>query len=132
VSETIIGVRLGFFPAFKGRDSVLLHGTAHQIYSFVPRLYEFLASSLDEWPVHEQALVSRRRPVRLFASRLRMSDDTGFRWRCSPAELPAIQARFVALAMSGSGHRYFPLAASRARLIVSVGEYPETWWHKHG
>ena len=60
-----------------------------------------------------------------------MSDDTGFRWRCSPAELPAIQARLLALAMSGSGHCYFALAASRARLIVSVGEYPETWWHKH-
>jgi hypothetical protein len=128
MSDTIIGVRLGFFPAFQGADSVLLHGTAQQINSLVPRLYGFLASSLEEWPVHEQALVSRRCPARLFASRLGMSGSTGFRWRCSPADLPSIQAMLQALAVSGSGHQYFKLAGSTARLIVSADEYPESWW----
>jgi hypothetical protein len=127
----IIGLRLGYFPAFKGKASILLHGTAEQINSLVPPLYEFLAASLEEWPVHEHALVSRRFPARLFASRSGMSSGSGFRWRCSPAELPSIHAVLHSLAVSGSGHRYFKLAGSGARLIVSTGEYPETWWHSN-
>lgn len=131
MNEKIVGLRLGFFPAFEGADAVLLHGTAQAINSLVPRLYGFIASSLDEWPVHEHALVSRRRPVRLFASRMRMSDSTGFRWRVSPAELPLIQSLVHALAVSGLGHRTFGLAGSAARLVVSAGEYPETWWQQN-
>ncbi len=111
-----------------GADSVLLHGTPPEINALVPRLYEFLASPLDEWPIHEHALVSSHRPVRLFASRFGMTSRSGYRWRCSPAELPSIQAALQALAVSGSGHTYFMLAGSTARLIVSAGEYPDTWW----
>jgi hypothetical protein len=124
-----LGVRLGFFPGFEGADSVLVHGTSAQIYTLIPRLYEFLASNLTEWPIHEHAVVSRRHPARLFASRWGMSDSTGFRWRCSPAELPVIQAVLQTLAAKGFGHHFFELPGSTARLVVSVGEYPETWWH---
>lgn len=131
MSRTILGLRLGYFPAFRGAESVLLHGTAQQINSLVPRMYEFLAASLQEWPVHEHVLVSRRCSAQLFLSRLGMSGATGFRWRCSPAELPSIQARFQALAVSGSGHQSFELAGSTARLIVSAGEYSEAWWREN-
>ncbi len=127
--EAPLGVRLGFFRAFGGADSILLHGTPAQIGALVSRLYEFVASPREEWPIHDHALVSMRRPVRLFASRLGSSGRTGFRWRCSPAELPTIQARLLELVVSGKGHHDFPLAASTARLIVSTGEYTEVWWH---
>ena len=129
ISDTILGVRLGYFPRFKGADSVLLHGTSLQINALVPRLYEFLAFSRDEWAVHEHALVSRRCPTRLFASRMGMSNRTGYRWRCSPAQLPSIQSILQALSVSGSGHRRFELAGSTAQLIISAGEYPDAWWH---
>lgn len=128
ISDTNLGLRLGFFQGFQGGDSVLLHGTPLQINALVPRLYEFLASPLDEWPVHEHAIVSRRCPVRLFASRMGMSRRSGYRWRCSPAQLPSIQSMLQALAVSGSGHQRFELAGSTAQLIISAGEYPDAWW----
>ena len=128
ISGTIIGVRLGFFPEFKGADSVLLHGTSPQLLALVGRLREFVASSLEEWPIHADALVSRRFPAHLFASRSGVSSGTGFHWRCSPAELPSIQGLLHVLAASGSGHQYFDLAGTSAQLIVSAGEYPESWW----
>ena len=128
MSGTIVGVRLGFFTDFKGGDSVLLHGTSPQLSALITRLTEFVASPHEEWPVHSCALVSQRYPAQLFASRSGISSSTGFRWRCSPAELPSIQGMLGALVASGSGHQYFDLAGSPAQLIVAAGEYPDSWW----
>lgn len=123
-------MRLAFIPRFKRVDTVLLSGTPHEIGALVLPLYEFLTRSLEEWPIHEHVRVSRRYPAQLFASRSRMSDRTGFRWRCSPAELPSIQAGLQALAAS-PGHARFPLAGSPVRLVVSAGEYTEVWWQRY-
>jgi hypothetical protein len=126
-----LGIRLGYFPAFQGADSVLLHGAPHQINALVPRLYEFLASPLQEWAVHDVAVVSRRHPARLFASKLGVSGTSGFRWRCTPAEIPSIQAMLQTLAVSGSGQLDFALAGSTARLVISAGATLETWWRQN-
>jgi hypothetical protein len=125
-------IKLGFFTQFAyGDDCLLLQGTPGALHMLSDRLSEFVASSHEEWPVHDFALVPGRHPAKLFASRSGMSGSTGFRWRCSPAELPSIQAMLEALVASGSGHQYFDLAGSTAQLVVSANEYPESWWEAH-
>ena len=132
MADSHTGMRLGFFTQFAfGDDCVLLCGGPEQLRALATRLSEFVVSSLEEWAVHSHALVSPRCPAHLFASRSGFSSSTGFRWRCSPAELPSIQGMLQVLAASGSGHQYFDLAGSTAQLIVSAGEYPESWWEKN-
>ena len=128
----IMKLRLGFFPQLKGNDAVLLDGAATEIALLIVRLGEFTASAEPELPIHGFADVSPRHPVRLFASRTGRGIGAGFRWLCSAAEITAIQEKLGGLSASGCGHQYFNLMGSSAQLIVSVGEYDESWWRNHG
>jgi len=124
-------MQLGFFPDFKGRDSVLLEGTSKDVAFLSEQLGEFVSSNLSQFPVHALANVSQQHPARLFAIRSAAASAPGFCWLCPPTELSAIQGKLAALAESKVGHQYFDLAGSNAQLVVSVGEYGEVWWQAH-
>lgn len=124
-------LKLGFFAEFKFGDSVLLEGTPTDIALLARRLGEFAASSDSELPIHRLASVSARHPVQLFASHIDRGTG-GFFWLCSTAEISAIQEKLETLSSAAAGHQYFSLAGSAAHLIVSVGEYGESWWQQHG
>jgi len=124
-------MQLGFFPDFKGQDSLLLDGTSKDVAFLSAQLKEFVSSSLPRFPVHAFANVSQQHPAELFAIRSAAASAPGFCWLCSPGELPAIQSKLATLAESKAGHQYFALAGSNAQLVVSVGEYGEAWWESH-
>src|SRR5271169_5207139 len=118
-------MKLGYFTRFAhDNDVVLLQCTPDGFRTLTALLGEFVRSHHEEWPVHNFAFVSGKHQVKLFASRSDSSSSSGFRWRCSHAELPSIQGILKALGASGSGHQYFDLAGCSAELIVSAGEYP--------
>jgi hypothetical protein len=125
-----VNLNLGFFPEFKGADSVLLAGDPSAIAELSNLLGSFVASSQSELPIHGFARVSPRHATQLYASRSEQPASM-FRWLCSSASLPDIQGKLTALASSGKGHHYFSLVASPVQLIVSVGEYPHSWWRAH-
>jgi hypothetical protein len=128
----MMNLRLGYFPVFKGGDTVLLEGTSDGIRHLWARIKEFVASSETELPIHSLSAVSTKHPALLFVSRSAPKEGSGFRWLCSPKELNSIEGKLSALVASESGHQYFELAGSPAQLIVSVGEYGEKWWQNHG
>jgi hypothetical protein len=123
---------LGLFQQFKGADTLLISGTPADISDLSDRLSDFAASGLTSWPVHGMAQVSVRNPAELFARRTPQPHATGHMWLCSPDSIPAIQDKLHALASSGLGHHYFDLLESPVQLLVSVGEYSESWWSSAG
>jgi hypothetical protein len=123
-----MSLRLGLFRQFKGADTLLLSGAPADVADLSARLGEFAASNVLDWPVHSVAHISARNPAQLFASRFSQSHAGGFVWLCSPESLPSVQGKLQALASSASGHQYFNLFGSYVQLVVSVGEYGESWW----
>jgi len=121
-------LHLGLFQNFKGSDTLLLSGTPADISGLSVRLGEFVASGAAAWPIHQLARVSSRNSVGLFASRAPHPQATGHVWLCSPDSVPATQGKLQSLASSGSGHQYFDLLDASVQLMVSVGEYSESWW----
>ncbi|MDR3480372.1 MAG: hypothetical protein P4L91_06615 [Burkholderiaceae bacterium] len=124
-------MNLGFFPDFKGSDSVLLSGDPAEITFLSRQLRQFVLSGDALLQVHNFVDVSPQYPAQLLASKLGQGMDFAYIWPCSPDEFETIQPKLESLAMSSFGHQYFDLANSRARLIVSVGEYDKSWWQAH-
>jgi hypothetical protein len=127
-----VNLKLGFFPEFKGADSVLLAGDAGGVAQLSAALNSFAHSPQIQLPIHSLAQVSPHHPAQLYASRSELPSAPGFHWLCAPDVLPDILGKLSALASSGKGHHYFSLVASRVQLVVSVGEYPSSWWLSPG
>lgn len=125
-------MNVGFFPDFKGDDAVLLDGTAEETERLANQLRQFVLSGESALPMHNFAAVSRRHPVQLYVSREHMKCDPAFFWKCAPDEIDTIHGKLEGLVSSAPGHQYFELANSRARLIISIGEYGNSWWQEHG
>jgi hypothetical protein len=124
-------MRLGFFANLKGADSLLLEGTSQDIALLSTRLGEFLASDQQQLAIHALTNVSARHPAKLFATRSASTAVPGFSWVLSPGTLPTLQGKLATLIGLASGHQYFELEGSNAQLMLSVGEYGESWWQTH-
>jgi hypothetical protein len=127
-----VNLKLGFFPEFKGADSVLLTGDTGDILQLSAVLSSFVVSPQGQLPIHSLAQVSPRHPTQLYASQSELPSVPGFHWLCIPTILPDTLGKLAALASSGKGHHYFNLVASPVQLVVSVGEYSPSWWLSHG
>ena len=129
-------LRLGFFNDFKWGNSVLLTGTPNDIENLSSELGKFVLSNEQQFPIHSLASISNRYPAMLFAQReaknFQNSISAQFSWLCASDVLPDIQANLLSLSHSSNGHQYFELQESGNKLIVSVGEYSDSWWQAHG
>jgi hypothetical protein len=125
-------LRLGFFQNFKSSDAVLVAGTTEDISSLSSKLSQLNHSTNTELAIHQLAVVSTKYPVKLFVTQSNSSSNSGFYWLCTSPELNNILPKLAALISSGNGHQYFKLAGSNVQLIISVGEYNESWWQQHG
>jgi len=124
-------MNLGYFEDFKGQNTVLLSGLCTEIADLKSQVRGFAQSGRNEIAIHDFAAVSSRHPVHLILSKLPTS-STGFHWVCSVVELVTVQAKLAALTRGKPGHQYFDLAQADTQLMVSVGEYDDTWWLHHG
>ena len=127
-----MSLHLGLFQQFKGSDTLLISGTPDDILHLSDRLGDFAASGAASWPVHGLARAPASNSAELFASREPYPHATGHVWVCSPDSVSAIRGKLQALASSGLGHHYFDLLDSPIQLMVSVGEYSESWWSSAG
>ena len=129
-------MNIGFFQNFKGTDSVLLECTAEEIEDISNQLETSSIKSGHKLAIHELATVSQHNPAQLFvlfSNAQPMHHANGaFYWLCAGDELMNIKDRLKFLSSTGAGHQYFALAGSSAQLIVSVGEYGESWWAQNG
>jgi hypothetical protein len=141
-------LRLGYFEAFKGRDSVLLHGTPSDIASLLSRLRQFVESAEASLPIHEFPEVAPNHPVQLHAMRGTSSSpimisslsEKSFCWDCT-SDWEATQGMLENLidpshkpdsrALPGF-HQFFDLDLPAKQMVVAVDEYDEQWWAKFG
>jgi len=127
---------LGFFENFKSEDSILLAGEPSDIELLSSRLGSFVDSQESSLLINNLAWVSPSHPVQLSVHRSNPGSPSQqasqFGWLCSVDAYPTIRGKLQALIESGSGHHYFNLIGSQARLVVSVGEYGKSWWQEHG
>ena len=120
-------LRLGFFERFKGVDTVLLCGDRGDIAALREKI-DFLSSSCAgrSVAIHELCAVSQRSPVELFALPTHsLGNGNSF------AYSEDVSGKLAVLEQTTSGHQYFELANQRA-LMVSVGEYDDSFWRTHG
>jgi hypothetical protein len=124
-------MNLGFFPAFKWTDTVLLEVEPFEIEPLSQRLNEAASSPGRVLELHHTAKVSRRHPVELYAGHSAPKPG-GHLWRCTPSEVGEISGRLEALAKGSVAHHYFELVDSEAQLLLCVGEYGQQWWLANG
>jgi hypothetical protein len=115
---------------------VLLSGASDDIENLSSALGKFVFSNERQFPIHDLASIAPLHRAQLFAQRAvqesHNSNPTQFSWLCASSSLPVIQAKLLALVHSGNGHQYFDLDGSDTELIVSIGEYSDSWWQEHG
>ena len=131
-----MNLQLGFFEDFKSKDSVLLVGSPSDMNILAVLLGNFTSSQETSLAIHNFASVAPNQPAQLFVQRSARGLPTGqtqqFNWLCSADEYPTIRAKLERLAESCEGHQYFSLIGSHAQLMVSVGEYSQSWCQAHG
>jgi hypothetical protein len=127
-------LRLGFFPSFKGSDTVLLSGLPEDIEQLSAQLIPVVSGVKPALALHELATVALNHPVTLVATQSSspLRGPHVFSWVCDANSQSDIKAKLGSLAGSGKGHQYFELAGSATTLMVSVGEYSDDWWQSHG
>ena len=111
---------------------MLLEGEPEDIKYLSDYLGEFAASSEHRLSIHQLGAVSLRHPVQLFASHSAQNAGAEFCWLCSASEISTVQGMLESLSSSRIGHQYFNLVGTPVQLLISVGEYGESWWQSHG
>jgi len=124
-------MRHGYFNNFKGANTVLLSGLYTEIADLNAQVRTFAQSERTEIALHDFATVSSRHPAHLILSK-QPTSSAGFHWVCSIVELVTVQAKLSPLILGEPGHQYFDLVQADTQLMVSVGEYDDTWWLHHG
>ena len=125
-------LRLGFFPNFKGSDSVLLTADADGVRAVVDAISRAVASPGDWVPVHHIAQVSVKYPAMLYVSgtskAVRSVPMHTYYLDVSGSARLNVEGLLEPLLTATSGHQYFELVPNHATLVVSVGEYDSSWW----
>jgi hypothetical protein len=124
---------MGFFPNFKGADSVLLAADSEGIQFLLDAIARAIANPAKGIPLHEFARVSAEHPASVYvavnskAIRFVPANNTYYLDVSGEARLN-VEALLEPL-LGAPGHQYFDLYP-RHVLVVSVGEYDSFWWDR--
>ena len=124
-------MNIGYFPDFKGAQTVLLCGLPTELADLKSQVRAFARSERTELPIHEVATVSSKHPVQLVLSK-HPTSTAGFHWVCSADALSTVEGKLAPLIRGTPGHQYFDLAQVGTQLMVSVGEFDDAWWVANG
>ena len=125
-----MSLRVGFFPAFKSRDTVLISGTPRDISELKLEIEKFDRSTANTVDLGAIAKNTSRHRIELWLAKS-MADAqrlSGFALICSKEKCSEILEMLEPLIIAAKGHQYFDLIGGSAHLTVSVGEYSEQWW----
>lgn len=129
-------VRLGFFEAFLGADTLLLDGDEEGFRLLVNRLRLLIRP--DAAPIALEALPVVKSSQQLRVSATRSGRDLGaaavgeaaFTWQLTPAGWEDVAEKLETLTTSAQGHQYLD-EIGRITVMASRGEYGAEWWSKH-
>jgi hypothetical protein len=129
-------VRLGFFDAFLGADTLLFDGDAEGFRFLVDRLRQLIRTGAA--PIALEALPVVKSSQQLRVSATQSGLDVGaaavgegaFTWQLSQAGWEDVADKLETLTTSSHGHQYLD-ESGRITVMASRGEYGPEWWSKH-
>src|ERR1700692_2895092 len=122
---------MGFFPNFKGADSVLLSADSEGIRFLLEAIATVTTNPTKGIPLHEYARASAEHPASVYvavnprassfvpANTYYLDVSGNLQVNVEGLQKPLVEA--------SAGHQYFDLYP-RHGLVVSVGEYDSFWW----
>lgn len=124
---------IGFFPAFKGSDSVLLHGNPAALYRLAEVFIELAQEAQAKVALGELSWVAVHSvQLRLCTGKL----DSGmggqvpnFEWVCKPSTWSSFSEQLESLAASPHGHVYLDTPNQRFSVLASCNEYQNLFAH---
>ena len=129
-------MRIGYFNYFKGENTVLLDCDSSEIVVLKERLKKFTSSTDQSMLVQGSRNTREKKSVELFlvasAISAKSEKGTAFSWLCTRNEVTEIMAMLSSLIGISSGHHYIELLEPNTQLIISTGEYGDSWWGEHG
>ena len=132
-----MAANIGFFQDFKGSDALLIGATHDSLSDLIDALEPLSRSGREPVRVHTLPFVTAR-GVSLVAKSsltrqgLEKSDGASFAWTRSPEGWAHILDQMRALKGKSCGHQYLDGPRDECVVILSVGEYPEHFWHAKG
>ncbi len=124
---------MGFFPNFKGADSVLLAADPEGIQFLLHAIARAPANPTKGIPLHEFACVSAEHPASVYIvanpNAIRFVPASTYYLDVSGNARFNVEGLLEPLAEASAGHQYFDLYP-RHVLVVSVGEYDSFWWDR--
>ena len=123
-------IRLGYFKAFKGSNTVLLSCESSEVASLRQSLADAMTKGIP-FAVHTLARVSGRNPARVILCPRSAPFRLGgveFVWRLNNVEYADVDSKLEWLEAVDAAHQYFDLQTSGTQLMVSVGEYDDACW----
>jgi hypothetical protein len=126
-------LRMGYFPNFKGADSVLLAADSEGIRFLLAAIARATADPAHAVPLHESAQVSAKHPASVYVAlnikSMRRVAANAYYLNVSGNARLNVEGLLEPLAEASAGHQYFDLYP-RHVLVVSVGEYDSFWWDR--
>jgi hypothetical protein len=128
----VVGVRIGYFEAFCGNDTLLLDGDTEALDALARALLVLIAGDQEVLSLHRLVFVSPAKEVEVNAHR--SAKDIGiskkanvFHWRRSPRGWAGVVEQILGVAEQGRCHQYLDAPSDDVVVLVSSGEYGEPW-----
>ena len=129
-------VRLGYFAAFKSRDTLLMESDAAGLVKLAALLREIAAGERGSLDLHDLPLFVVHGAVRVTTARTeqdcgtrRINPGTSFAWeRSAPGWHLAADMLGSLAEPGGPCHQYLDADADEVVVQVSKGEYGDAWW----
>ena len=129
-------LRLGLFDNFKPdyTQTILLSGHREDMELLMALLSPVLSGRQESVALHDRVLMAPNHRVKVFALRALPEKQNAdeFFLLCSNELGLEIRDKIKPLMAVNTGHQYFDLTGKKGVLMISVGEYDDSWWTTHG
>jgi len=128
----VVGVRIGYFEAFKGHDTLLIDGDPEGLDALARALLVLIAGDMELLSLNHLAFVSSAKEVEVNAHRSlkdvgMLKEANVFHWRRSPRAWAGVVEQILGVREQGRCHQYLDAPSDDVVVMVSSGEYGEPW-----
>ena len=125
-------VRIGYFEAFNGRDTLLIDGDAEGLGDLMRTLNVLVLAQQDIVVLHSLPFVSAMGGLEIDACWSQRDSglskiDNAFHWRRSSTGWAAVVEQILGVRKQGRCHQYLDAPSDEVAVMVSSGEYGEPW-----
>lgn len=132
-------VRIGYFEDFKSSNTLLLEADAEGLRALAETFRLVAAGTLDGVTLHHLPFAEAHHGVQLTARRSthdrgtrRADAGSVFLWERTGDGWQDAAEKLDMLAQYEEGHHYLDANEDEVVVQVSIGEYGDEWWLRHG